>query len=133
MRSPVVSLAIAASIGGLLGCSSFDRLDFQYKSAPPDNAIVTYDAIRMHEGIAVGVVARPMDGNDVMSDDTRVELQSQNPGVIGVGQGVADDPNDTSQANWNFVFYGVGVGSAQIIVRVDGSQQTEIPVTVEAQ
>ena len=130
-RTGVFLLSLAAVALG--GCSGFDRLDFHDKSAPPDNAVVQYEGIRIHEGIAVGVVGRPMDGNDVMSDDTKVELESRDPNVLGVGPGVPDDPNDSSKANWNFVFYGVSAGSTSVLVRVNGENQSEIPATVETQ
>ena len=130
----IAALALAA-LGGAAGCGGFDRLDFQYKSAPPDGATVSFDQIRIHEGIAVGVKALPYDGNDLMDEETLVELDTANPGVLGVGRGVedADFDADDECANWNFVLYGAGEGTTELTVRIDEDLEARIPVFVEPQ
>ena len=123
------ALAALASLAALTGCSGFDRLDFTFESAPPDNATVSYTDIRIHSGIAVGVIARPMDGNDEMDSDTLVQLESKNPAVLGVNPAVREDPDDPPK----FVLFGVSAGSTSVLVRIDGETQGEIPANVDAQ
>lgn len=132
-RGLIAGLA-AVALAGLTGCSGFDRLDFIYSSAPPDGAAITYEGISLHAGIALGVEARPMDGDEVMDTDTRVELTSDNPGVIGVSPALPeDDVDDDEVYNWKFVIYGVGAGSSSITVTIDGEIEGEIPATISPQ
>lgn len=123
------TLGAAIAVAGLTGCGGFDRLDFSFESAPPDNATVTYGDIHIHDGIAVGVIARPMDGNDEMDEDTVVELESKNPGILGVSRAVERDEDDPPK----FVLFGVSPGTTSVTVRIDGNVEGEIPATVEAQ
>ena len=131
MRAWLAVIALA----GVTGCSGFDRLDFTFKSAPPDSAQVTFQQIRIHEGIALGVTARPMDGSEQLDEDMVVELESKNPAVIGVAPGLPDfDPEEEEdRANWSFVIFGASAGTAVIEVRIDGDVEAQIPATVEAQ
>ena len=123
------ALAALASLAVLTGCSGFDRLDFTFESAPPDNATVSYADIRIHSGIAVGVIARPMEGNDEMDSDTLVQLESKNPAILGVNPAVREDPDDPPK----FVLFGASAGSTTVVVRIDGETQAEIPANVDAQ
>jgi hypothetical protein len=133
------SLARGVAVAGLattLGCGGFDELEFTYNSVPPDNATVSFDGIFIHEAVAVGVTARPLDGGEVMADDTRVELVSQNPGVLGVAFVARPrDPADTdgTEGSWDFVIWGVQPGQTVVTVRIDGENEAEIPATVERQ
>jgi hypothetical protein len=124
-----LGLVAAMSLAALTGCSGFDRIDFTFESAPPDNATVTYTDIRIHAGIAVGVLARPMDGNDEMDEDTDVVLESRNPSVLGVSRAVQEDEDDPPK----FVLFGVSPGSTVVTVRIDGNVEGEIPANVDAQ
>jgi hypothetical protein len=129
-------LAAAALAAGLLGCSGFDRLEFYYESAPPDGAVVSFESISIHEGIAVGVEARPIDGDEVMDEETVVELDSRNPGILGVARSEPDDGDDDDDAevgDWKFVIYGVSPGTTQVVVTIDDEIEAEIDATVEAQ
>jgi len=120
----------------MAGCGGFDELDFRYNSVPPDNADINYQNVFVHEGIAVGVTALPLCGGETMDSDTRVELSSSNPGVLGVAfvQKPTDpDDVDGNDGHWDFVLYGVSTGSTSIRVRIDGESEGEIPVTVAAQ
>jgi hypothetical protein len=120
---------------GLLGCGGFDRLDFTYDSAPLANTSVTFEEIRIPVGFAVGVEARPIDGDEVMDEDTLVRLDSKSPGVLGVGPQEPEetDDDDTQVANWKFVFWGVSEGSTKVTVTIDDEIEAEIPATVTAQ
>jgi hypothetical protein len=129
-RCSLAALLIAALPA--LGCSSFDRLDFTFRSAPPDNASVTYEEIRIHEGIAVGVAARPMDGNEQMDNDTVVQLETKHPGVVGVATAPRDEDLE-EEAPYEFVVWGIGAGEASLAVIIDGELEGEIPVVVLAQ
>lgn len=131
-RSAVaITGALAAFVAG---CSGFDRLDFVYESAPPDDAIVSFEGIEIHAGIAVGVEARPVDGDEIMDEDTQVELDSRNPGVLGIAPAQPDeDVDNDDKYNWKFVVFGVGPGTTQVVVTIDGEIEAEIPAVVQEQ
>lgn len=126
------AIAAALVLAGATGCSGFDHLDFTFKSAPPDGATVTFEHIQIHEGIALGVTARPMDGSDTLDESTVVQLESRDPGILGVGPGLPDD-DDEDTANWSFVIFGAKAGTTTITVRIDNDLEGEIPATVEPQ
>jgi hypothetical protein len=117
----------------LVGCGGFTELDFTFRSAPADNdAIVTFQQITLHEGMAVGVIARPLDHGDEMDPDTEVVLEPNNPGVLGISPGEltsAEDSRDDPEG-WIFVIYGAGVGKTDVAVRIDGDLEAHIPATV---
>jgi len=134
IKSLMLVVALAAPM--VAGCGGFDELDFRYNSVPPDNADINAQNVFIHEGIAVGVTALPLCGGETMDSDTRVELSSSNPGVLGVSfvQKPTDpDDIDGNDGHWDFVIYGVSTGSAAIRVTIDGESEGEIPATVAAQ
>lgn len=134
LRSLAVTAALASPI--LAGCGGFDELDFRYLSVPPDNADISYQNVFIHEGVAVGVTAIPLCGGEQMDSDTRVDLSSDNPGVLGVAyvQKPRDpDDIDGTEGDWDFVIYGVSAGSARIKVQIDGELEGEISATVAEQ
>jgi len=122
-----------------VGCSDFDRLEFEPKSSPPASVTVTYEKITLIEGIAVGVRAVPVDtDDDEMDEETVVDLISTSPTILGVSPGAEDDyytdeENREPAANWNFVLFGVSPGKASVTVSVDGERGGEIPVEVHPQ
>ena len=133
MNRSTLTLALCAGLlSAVTGCSGFDRLDFTYRSAPADNASVTYEAVRMHEGIAVGVAARPMDDDEQMDTDTVVQLETKNPGVVQVAPAPRDEDLE-EDAPYEFVIWGVAAGEASLGVIIDGELEGEIPVFIEAQ
>ena len=119
----------------VLGCTSFDELDFTFRSVPPTNVIVSFDEIRIQEGVGVGVIARPLDDGVEMDVDTKVELESKNPGVLGVGPSEpnAFEEESEDKENWTFLIWGVQAGTTEVSVRIDGELLARIPATVEAQ
>ena len=123
-RPLLCALAVAAA--ALAGCGpSFDHLEFTNRTTPPDSTSVSENEIRIQVGIAIGVIATPYDGNEAMDDeDTTLELESDNPGVIGV---------DPALEHGSFVIYGVGAGTANVRIIVDGSDEGRIPATVTLQ
>jgi hypothetical protein len=124
-------IAAACGIAALSGCSDFDRIDFQYSASFPLDIQLTYEEIRLPAGIAVTTVARPMAGGSLMSRDTKVELTSGDPGVLGVAFALPNELGISSEnAHWAFVFYAVKAGSTEVTVRVDGEMKAEIPATV---
>jgi hypothetical protein len=115
------------------GCGGFDRLDMVLRSAPADGATLTSDEIRLHEGVAVGFAARPMeDDNEQMDEETVVRLESGNPGIFQV----APSPRDEDlgdEAPYEFVIWGVAPGESSLGVFIDGDFETEIPVFIDEQ
>lgn len=134
MKRPVGAAALLGALALLTGCSSFERLDFVVDATPPLAVVVTYDEIRIPEGIAVITTARPMAGDGVMSSDTKVELRSADPEVLGAAfalpQQIVEGSDDTP---WTHVLFGVRAGSTTVTVRVDGEVKKEIPAVVEPQ
>ncbi len=117
--------ALGLSAAVLSGCGpDFERLDFQNRTTPPVAVTVDYTNVTIPVGIAVGVIATPYAGGDPMDEDTLVELESDDTGVIGA---------DRAIEHGSFVLYGVGAGTANINVRVDGDIQGSIPATVMLQ
>jgi hypothetical protein len=121
-----------------VGCSDFSRIDFQPKTTPPEPMSLRSERIELTEGVAVAVKAVPLDtGDDMMDEDTRVELSSSAPTILGVEQGAPDgyfDSNDDQPPqNWNFVFFGAGPGKTTLRVIIDGVTEGEIPVEVTPQ
>lgn len=113
------------------GCSDFERLDMALRSAPADGAILESDEIRLHQGIAVGFAAYPMeDGNDRMDEETVVRLESGNPGIFEVAPAPREDDED---APYEFVIWGVAPGESSMGVFIDGEFETEIPVIIDEQ
>jgi hypothetical protein len=134
VRRAIAALALFGAQAFLAGCSSFERLEFVLESTPPAAVVVTYEEIRLPEAVAVIATARPMASDGVMSGDTRVELSSADPAVLGVSFAlpqVLSEGGDTTP--WTHVLFGVGAGSTRVIVRVDGDVKKEIPASVESQ
>jgi len=131
---PLATLGLA--FGGI-GCGGIDTVDFEFRSAPPDNAIVTFEQIRLHEGVAVGVRAIAICGDEPVDEETRIELISRNPGVLGIGPAPASpgDPeyDDDDAGNWNFVLFGASPGTTAVTVMIDGDPEADIPVSVDPQ
>jgi hypothetical protein len=114
------------------GCEGFDHLDMVLRSAPPDGAVLHSDEIRIHEGIAVGFAARPMeDEHDMMDEETVVRLETGNPGIFQVAPAPREDDDD--EAPYEFVIWGVAAGESVLGVFIDGDFETEIPVFVDEQ
>lgn len=138
MRTHQLSWLAAALLGGAsIGCGGIDTVDFEFRSAPPDNAIVTFEQIRIHEGVAVGVRAIPICGDEPVDEETRIEMISRNPGVFGIGPGVPQetDPeyDDPDYGNWNFVLFGASPGTTAVTIIIDGEPEADIPVSVDPQ
>lgn len=127
------ALWMAAALAVGTGCSGFDHLDMVPRSAPPDGAVLRSDEIRIHEGIAVGFAARPMeDAHDTMDEDTVVVLESADLGIFQVAPAPREDEDD-DEAPYEFVLWGVAAGESSMGVFIDGDFETDIPVFVEPQ
>lgn len=127
-------LAMAVSLVALSGCSDFERIDFVFDSSPPVDVIVTYDQIRIPEGVAVITTALPTAGDGVMSSDTSVLLNAEDSGVLGVAFALPQAlEQGGDKAPWSFVLFGARAGSTKVTVRVDDAVKKDIPVVVEAQ
>lgn len=135
MRRVGLSLFAAIAVGALSGCSSdFERIVFLSSVNPPVDVLVTFEEIRIPEGVAVITTARPMSESGVMARDTYIELKSADEGVMGVAWTLPQEIRDQSESeSWDFVLFGVSAGSTTITVEVEGSAQAEIPAVVEPQ
>ena len=130
----------AAKIAGILGvsallggCSTFDHIEFSFGSTPPLAAVVSYDEIRVSEGVAVVTLATPMSSQGVMSSDTQVDLKSADPSVLGVAFAQPSERRESEGSSWTFVLLGSSVGNTTVSVRVDGVDEKQIPAIVDAQ
>jgi hypothetical protein len=126
--------AIAALLAGSPACSDFERIDFGFESTPPVNVVLTYEQIRMPEGVAVITSARPMASDGLMSRDTEIQFNVADPSVLGVALALPESLDDSGSGDvWSFVFFGAGVGATTVTVRIDGAVEGTIPASVEAQ
>ena len=136
-RDPGGWLIIAALAMGIGGCGkTFEELDFTFRSVPPVPVTVSYEEIRIPEGIGVGVIARPFtDDGQEMDEDTEVGLESKNPGILMVGPSQPNEfeATDKTKQNWTFVIYGAQAGTTEVTVRVKGNVVTRIPAIVDPQ
>jgi hypothetical protein len=135
MRRVIQGLIGILALASMTGCSSFYSLEFVYESGPPDNAVVSFDEIRIHEGIVVGVTARPLEDAELMDSETVVRLVTDDPTVLGVAQAFDPeyDSDDEDEANWSFVVYGAKAGSTSLFFYIDDDLQGEIPAVVDPQ
>jgi hypothetical protein len=119
----------------LPGCSSDYSVDFYYNSAPPDDALIDGHQIRIHEGIAVGVDAHPIEDGERMDTKTLLHLVSEDLGVLGIASAISNhvDVEEREGVNWSFVIFGVKAGSTTVTVFIDGEREVEIPAVVEPQ
>jgi hypothetical protein len=116
-----VGLAAALAIGAA-GCDPFTRLDFTDQTSVPSDDQVRFEQIRLTEGRAIGVIAKPMQGDEPMDDDTTVELASHDADIAGVGPSIKKH---------SFVVFGAGRGTTSFSVTVNGNVERDIPVEVE--
>jgi hypothetical protein len=126
--------AIASLVAALPACSDFERIDFGFESTPPVDVVLTYEQIRIPEGVAVFTTASPMASDGLMATDTEVQFNAADPSVLGVALALPENlDGGTSRDLWSFVFFGAGVGETTVTVRINGSVEGEIPASVEAQ
>lgn len=138
MRRALTAAARAGAIASLLvslsACSDFERIDFGFESTPPVDVVLTYEQIRIPEGVAVFTTARPTASDGLMSRDTKIQLNVADPSVLGVAVALPQDfDEETSSDLWSFVFFGAGVGETTVTVRIDGAVEGQIPAFVEGQ
>jgi hypothetical protein len=117
----------------LPGCSANYSVSFDYNSAPPDDALIDGQQIRIHEGIAVGVDAHPVEDGELMDTQTLIHLESEDPGVLGIASAISPDAEEREGVNWSFVIFGVKAGSTSVTVFIDGEREVEIPAVVDPQ
>lgn len=135
----VAALLGAASFLG--GCSSEFGVEFGYLSSPPLGADVSveFGQIRLEDGLAVAVVARPLEDQDKMDWETTLELEPSDTRIVDVER-LEYDPEreerkdyDLRDGDWSFMIWGRAPGRATIDVWVDGEIEAEIPVFVNPQ
>jgi hypothetical protein len=113
----------------LAGCGpEVDHIDFHYQTGPSLGATVDEEGIVIPEGIAVSVLAQPVDDDGDVIDDEEIQisLATSDANVLGVKPAAVDERNV-------FVIYGVAPGSASVEARVDGEFVSTIPAAVQAQ
>lgn len=126
-------IAVGA-LAGLCGCSGFERIDFVYDTSLPVDVLLSYEQIRIPEGVAIITQARPTAGDGLMARSTEIQLTPKDPGVLGVALALPEDFNDSSEsAQWSFVLFGVKPGTTAVTVRIDGATEGEIPAFIDPQ
>lgn len=134
MNRVINAIALLGALASLAACDSFDHLEISLNSTPPVPVVVTYDQIKVPEGVAVIATTRPMSDTGVMSTDTEVQLNAVDSDVLGVSFALPfEAASESSGPQWTFVLMGLRVGSTTLNVRVDGDEKKQIPVTVDAQ
>lgn len=124
----VLGIALAGLLAPLAGCApSFDELELTPRTTPPATSSptrVTSSSIEIQAGLAIGVIARPLAGGQEMEEETVVELESDNPSVIGV---------DPALERGSFVIYGAGPGTASVDILINGAREGKLAATVTLQ
>ncbi len=135
----VVGVALAASLLG--GCAADYSVDFGYLSSPPVQAdiAVTFEQIRLQDGYAVAVIARPLKNDDKMDWETTLELEPTDRRVVDLERLEFDEEReerkeyDRREGDWRYTIWGRAPGAASLQVWIDGEHEAEIPVLVSAQ
>jgi len=116
-------LATPALLGG---CGEdpvrFRRLVYEDVSLAPQLAELEPRRITLTEGIAVSARVIALDSEDHRM--APLELEPDNPSILGVDRGAAEDA---------FIFYGVSVGQTDVAVVVDGRTEGIVDGEVVAQ
>ena len=113
-------------------------MQFEHLTDAPGFASIHEEEIRLEEGLAVAVVANPVDDDhDRLDVDTPVELVSSDDRVLGIAR-LEFDPDEEEEksesrqrGDWYFVIFGHSVGSTAVEVFIDGELEQEIPAMVE--
>ena len=121
-----------------IGCADNNHVEFEHLTSAPGNADVFENEIQIEEGLAVAVVAKPVDDDrERLELDTEVVLVSDDEQVLGIARlehdsEEQDDRADSMQrGDWAFVIFGRSVGNTVVEVFIDGEREQEIPAMVE--
>jgi hypothetical protein len=126
--------AFVVAVAGSLGCDSFSHIEFRQRTSPPLETSLAFEGITIHAGTTVAAVAVPMDDDEQKEDETIVELEAINSGVLGVSRTAEGADEDAPpHTRWTFVLWGVAPGTTSVIVRIDEEEEAEIPATVVEQ
>ncbi len=114
------------------GCGGPYWIDLQLRSSPAgDEPELSRDRIQVEEGVAIAVLARPVDDGEFMDRSTPVLLEAANGQVFGVERGDYDE--DAHHGDWAFIIYGKRTGSTVLDVWIDGELEGEITAFVGEQ
>jgi hypothetical protein len=117
-----------------VGCSPDYSVQLELRSNPPEDAFVDETGIELMEGMAIVVLARPIeDGDERMDTDTPVDLSADRPNVRVDRVEEDDDGESTPIGDWEFVLSGASEGSASLEVWVDDELIDPIPVNIVEQ
>ncbi len=124
-----------------VACSKDYSVEFEYASSVPAGAQISieFDQIRMEDGYAVAVVARPLANDDKMEWETQLDLQSSNLSVFEIERTGFDEEReerkdyDLRDGDWGFMLWARRPGSAVLDVWIEGELEAEIPVFVNPQ
>ncbi len=138
-RNGIAALAALAAL--CTGCAKDISIDFEVLSFPDGNPEISveFSQIRLEEGLAVPVIARPLDNSERMDWETQVELIPAGGGAFRVERMDWDEDREESRGmkvrdgDWNFMLWGTATGQGIIELYIDGDFETEIPVFVNPQ
>ena len=118
------SAALAAL--ALTGCApGYDHLQLE---ATGTGAPLSTSPFSLQEGIVLQVSAVAMSTKGPLDANFSFDLASSDTSVLGVEPALGQPAGPPV-----FVFFGAGVGSAEILVTVDGQAETPVPATVTQQ
>jgi hypothetical protein len=123
------------------GCARDFSMDFELQNLPEGagDISVGFDQIRLEDGLAVAVIARPLESSDKMDWETQVELEPTFNSSFRVERMDWDEDaeerkdHDLRDGDWNFMLWGVTPGQGTLEVFIDGDFEAEIPVFVNPQ
>ncbi len=133
---------VLGMVASTTACSRDVSLDFELLSLPQgaQDVNVGFEQIRLEEGFAIAVMARPLDDAEKMDWEKQVELEPTGFGsVMRVERMDWDEDSeerrdrDLRDGDWSFMMWGVSTGAANLEVYIDGEFEAEIPVVVSPQ
>lgn len=143
MTRRLLAAGLVLIMGFATGCSRDFSVEFERITTPEADGArdvsVTFEQVRLEEGFAVAVIARPQDNSDKMEWTTQIELEPSFNGVFGIQRLAWDEEAEESRdydlrdGDWSFVLWGMATGQGNLEVYIDGEFETDIPVIVGAQ
>jgi hypothetical protein len=120
-RAAVLGVVAGLAALALGGCSHDYWVRLVILSDADPLVVATDEMVQIPLGQAVAVRAIPMQDEERMDADVQIELESQQPSVLGLDEGIEQR---------EFIIYGASAGQTAIDVYFGGDWVAAIPATV---
>ncbi len=116
------TLAALLCLMAATGCSSEYWVNFASISDAPASVTVSRDLIEIPAGLAVGVMATPVE--DGKAQDVPLDLVTVRNGIVGIERSLEDE---------QWVIYGIAPGSTAVEIYFEDELVAEMPAVVTEQ